>query len=376
MTALSGSRILITTDAVGGVWTFSATLARALAKRGVHVSLVTLGPPPSEAQLDHLRGVPNLEVEIADFALEWMDPEGEDVDRTCHGLQRIAQRVRPDLVHLNGYREALCPWPSPVLVVAHSCVRSWWLACRGKEPAEARWTNYMSNVAAALELADMWVAPSKAFRDRIQSLYAPARPGHVIHNGIDNNTRPRPKEGFVLAAGRLWDEAKKVDTLLAIADTIDWPIKLAGSTSASGTALHRNVEALGDISRGGLLNLMARASIFVAPAVYEPFGLSVLEAAAAGCALILSDIPTFRELWSGAAVFVQPRNTQQLAEALQRVCRDADLRAELQRAARLRAGRYSAATMLDGYCQAYERLLGNVTSNASSTQRDLAEVHA
>jgi glycosyltransferase involved in cell wall biosynthesis len=376
MTGLSGSRILITTDAVGGVWTFSVTLARGLAERGIHVGLVTLGPAPTKVQLAELRGVANLELEITDFALEWMDPAGEDVERTRRGLERIALRVTPDLVHLNGYREALYRWPAPLLVVAHSCVRSWWLACRGEEPSEPRWATYISNVEAALAAADMWVAPTKAFRDCIQSLYVPPRPGHVVPNGIDNDNQLLPKEDVVLAAGRLWDEAKNVGTLLAVADGNDWPIKLAGAMYRAGSPSCRNVEPLGDVPRGELLSLMARASIFVAPAVYEPFGLSALEAAAAGCALILSDIPTFRELWSDAAVFVEPRNAPQLADELQSVCRDVPRRTELQRAARLRAARYSAAAMVDGYCKAYERLLHNDGISASYQQRDLAETYA
>jgi glycosyltransferase involved in cell wall biosynthesis len=92
--------------------------------------------------------------------------------------------------------------------------------------------------------------------------------------------------------------------------------------------------------------------------------------------LILSDIPTFRELWSGAAVFAEPRNARQLADALQSVCRDVPRRTELQRAARLRAARYSAAAMVDGYCEAYERLLHNYGVNTSYQQRDLAETYA
>ena len=38
---------------------------------------------------------------------------------------------------------------------------------------------------------------------------------------------------------------------------------------------------------------MSRAAIFFSPALYEPFGLGVLEAAARGCALVLADIPSF-----------------------------------------------------------------------------------
>ena len=376
MTALRGSRILMTTDAVGGVWTFSVTLARALAKRGVQLSLVTLGPPPSEAQLAELRGVSNLELTITDCALEWMDPEGQDVERTRGLLGKIAERTKPDLVHLNGYREALYSWPCPTLVVAHSCVRSWWVACRGEEPTEARWRNYVNSVEAGLRAADMWIAPTNAFRDCIQFLYAPPRQGRVIRNGIGAINQVEAKENFVLAAGRLWDEAKNIKTLIETGGTIEWPIKLAGSTSPPSTGSHHNVEVLGDVPHGELLGLMSRASIFVAPAVYEPFGLSVLEAAAAGCALILSDIPTFRELWSGAAVFVEPRNPAQLADALQSLGRDAGRRTELQRAAYSRSTRYSTAAMLDGYCKDYERLLGVTTSALSYASRDLAEICA
>jgi hypothetical protein len=43
----------------------------------------------------------------------------------------------------------------------------------------------------------------------------------------------------------------------------------------------------------------------VGPSV-EPFGLAVLEAAQAGCPLVLSDLPGFRELWDGAALFRRP----------------------------------------------------------------------
>ncbi|MEB3829625.1 glycosyltransferase [Phormidium sp. CCY1219] len=50
----------------------------------------------------------------------------------------------------------------------------------------------------------------------------------------------------------------------------------------------------------------ARAAIYAFPARYEPFGLSVLEAALSGCALVLGDIPRLREMWGDAAVFANP----------------------------------------------------------------------
>ena len=54
MTPPSRRRILITTDTVGGVWTYATTLARALARRRCDVVLVTVGPPPRPEQLAEL----------------------------------------------------------------------------------------------------------------------------------------------------------------------------------------------------------------------------------------------------------------------------------------------------------------------------------
>jgi glycosyltransferase involved in cell wall biosynthesis len=99
----------------------------------------------------------------------------------------------------------------------------------------------------------------------------------------------------------------------------------------------------------------------------------VLEAAAAGCALVLSDIPTFRELWSGAALFVDPANAGELHRALAGLCADDQERARLQFAARERSQRYSLARMANAYRSLYESLLASA-SHSASTHR--LEVHA
>ena len=95
-----------------------------------------------------------------------------------------------------------------------------------------------------------------------------------------------------------------------------------------------------------LANWYAKASVFASVSRYEPFGLAVLEAAQAGCALVLSDIPTFRELWDGAALFVPPEDPVALAEALRNTLQDDPSERGVQ--ACQPAGRYRAAGMADG----------------------------
>jgi glycosyltransferase involved in cell wall biosynthesis len=250
-----------------------------------------------------------------------------------------------------------------MLVVAHSCVWSWWHACRGADPCEERWRIYAANVRAGLAATDRWVAPSTAFRDRIQALYTPPAPGHVIWNGLRSSPCMTPKQPIILAGGRLCDEAKNIGALAAAAPSLPWPIRIAGPLAAEkGGAADRRLAAevtwLGALSHRDLLAEMRDAAIFAAPAVYEPFGLTVLEAASAGCALVLADIPTFRELWEGAALFVDPRDQAMLAATLARVTADAPLRRTLQRRAAFRAQRYSLDAMCENYCRLYERMVG------------------
>src|SRR5437660_6422196 len=172
----NGRHVLMTTDAVGGVWVYSTMLAQALAAQGDRVTLLTLGPAPNDQQRAALANHAGIDLVVTDLALEWMDPAGEDRARAGATLLALAHEWRPDIVHLNSYREGALPWPAPVLVVAHSCVMSWWEACHGCLPDEPRWLAYASGVEAGLRAADAWVAPTAAFRDAIESLYAPPTP--------------------------------------------------------------------------------------------------------------------------------------------------------------------------------------------------------
>ena len=91
----------------------------------------------------------------------------------------------------------------------------------------------------------------------------------------------------------------------------------------------------------------------MSPSLYEPFGLAVLEAALAGCALVLADIPVFRELWDGAAVFFDPRDAAGLASAVNAVAGDAPVRQGLADRARERAGRFTPARQAGALLAAY-----------------------
>ncbi|MBI5264708.1 MAG: glycosyltransferase family 4 protein [Bradyrhizobium sp.] len=352
-------RLMMTTDAVGGVWTYATSLAAALVEMGADVSLVTMGPSPRPDQRTMVHGRVHL-VET-DLALEWQDPDAADMARARAALDRLERRLRPDIVHLNSFREATFEWNAPVLVAAHSCVNSWARACNDNAwLSESRWRRYSELVAAGLSRAGGWVCASSAYRDMVEEIYHPDHRGAVIWNGLAPATaRPRQKQDFILAAGRMWDKAKNLPVLAHAAKDVNWPVLVAGQNA--DLERREGIELLGELPRAELHGLMRRAAIFTSPALYEPFGLSVLEAAAAGCALVLSDIPSFRELWDGAALFVSPEDAAGLSAALNCLIRNEAHRSRLQDAALARSRHYSLTGMVDGYVRLYGELTRTAT---------------
>lgn len=347
-------RILMTTDAVGGVWTYAMELCRALAADDVEVALATMGDAPNADQCRQVFALPNVSLYVSQYKLEWMSDPWDDVARAGEWLLELERQTRPDVIHLNGYVHAAMEWDAPVLVVGHSCVLSWWAAVK-QEPLPDHWLDYAARVSRGLRAAARVVAPSQAMLDCLKRHYRELPQSSVIHNARSvGQFRSVAKHDTILSAGRLWDEAKNLCTLNAVAGGLPWPVLVAGETSpANGTT---NVQPLGRLDEQALARCMASAAIYALPAKYEPFGLSVLEAALCGCALVLGDIPSLRELWNDAALFAPPDHPNLLSAQLHRCIEQPVLRREMARRAHLRAGRYAVDKMAHSYMQLYREL--------------------
>jgi glycogen synthase len=372
-------RLLMTADAVGGVWNYSLTLARELGEVGVEVVLALMGPAPDSAKWDEARALPTVTVHAAPFRLEWMDDPWLDVSAAGEWLLDLERRYAPEIVHLNGYAHGALPFRAPKLVVGHSCVYSWWRAVRGCVPPASVWDTYHRCVTAGLTGAHAIAAPTQFMLSSLRDNY-PFVEAHafVINNG--RTTAPvvaAAKEPFVFFAGRLWDEAKNVAVLLDAAPAIPWPVIVAGEVNPPGSAhggedattssaVPRNVRFTGQLSAPRIADALARASIFVSPARYEPFGLSVLEAASSGCALVLADIPSFRELWDGAAVFFPTDDRDRLIDATGELIRDPAARLAAGKRAHERSRQYSATRMRDEYLGLYRALAGRAAHDRFS----------
>jgi glycosyltransferase involved in cell wall biosynthesis len=355
------ARVLLTTDVIGGVWDFSVSLARELAVRGTEVVLLALGEPSPDQQQQARQASAELIAEP--LRLEWMQDSQADVTATQRLVSRLVAELRPDVVHANQFAAAC--GSAPVVLTLHSDVLSWRRWTLGAEGVPPEWRAYVALVRQALARADAVVAVSGFLAREVQALYAASRAIEVIPNGWPAPAEPHhaPRKNQTLVAGRAWDAAKNVRLALDSRPP-GATVVLAGEQrhpESGGLAeLPADVEALGFVPRQQLDRLLSQTRIYLSAARYDPFGLLPLQAALAGCALLLSDIPSYREVWGDAAAFFEPR---ELRERWHWLLEDDPACASLAARARQRAlERYSPARMAEGYREVYARVAAGVAA--------------
>lgn len=362
-------KVLITADTVGGVWTYAIELMGALQPHGVRFLLATMGRKLSATQWAEVRALPHVTVAESDYPLEWMPEPWAGVAAAGAWLLALEQQFQPDIVHLNGFAHGSLPFSARTLVVGHSCVLSWWRAVKGEDAPPGEWGRYADAVRQGLHAADRIAAPTEAMLTALDTHYGPLPKERlaVLPNCRDAArfapVGAAPREPFVFCAGRLWDEAKNVGALCTAAGLgeLPWPVLVAGETVEPGrdgapAVAPEAVRFLGPLSPAQMADTLRRAAIYALPARYEPFGLSILEAALAGCALVLGDIPSLREVWGDeGALYVAPNDTDALAAALIRLAEDGEGRARLAAQALRRARtHYTPARTARAYLDLYQ----------------------
>lgn len=361
-------RILITTETTGGVWSFTEELVDALTARDHEVVLVVLGRDADSERCDALAGRDGVELHRLACPLEWEPGAEAELEESVERLRRIVARTSPDVIHLNRYYYGGFDLGAPSLVAVHGDLVGWWRAVHGEDPPEGAWSRrYRGWVRAGLLGAGLRVAPSRWIAELTERLHG-IGPIRVIHNARSADRfrarRRGRREPVVVGVGRLWDEGKGVRDLIPVAERLGGLARVV----VAGTARHpiggedfptaaHGVEWAGLLDTEELRLLFAQAQVYAATSRYEPFGLAPLEAALAGCALVLSDIPTFRELWDGCAEFYPAGDVDELTRRLRGLLGDGHRREALAAVARMRAvERYSPDRMAAEYEAAYQEL--------------------
>jgi len=122
----------------------------------------------------------------------------------------------------------------------------------------------------------------------------------------------------------------------------------------------QNVIFVGHIAHDELPKLYRASDVYVLPAITrgENFGISALEAMACGIPVVASDFPWMRELVKESCGFtVQPKNIMGLAEAINQLLDDENLRIRMGEAARKNAMKYNSRDIAVRFIRIYEDLI-------------------
>ena len=162
-------------------------------------------------------------------------------------------------------------------------------------------------------------------------------PGFVLAVGT---LEPRKNLPRLVAAYRMLEEELQRRHPLVVVGALGWE---TGETLAALHSLGERCAMLGYVSDAALAELYRRCAVFCYPSLGEGFGLPVLEAMAAGAAVLTANVSSLPEVGGDAVEYADPCSVASIAAGLRGLLGDEPRRTELSRRARERAGEFSWA---------------------------------
>jgi glycosyltransferase involved in cell wall biosynthesis len=283
---------------------------------------------------------------------------------TTVALPRRARAVGADLIHHP--LPAHCPAaPVPQVVTVHDLAFE--RLPEAFDPVFRRWASVTHRTAArhadavvcvsnttAMDVRSRWGVPPERI---VVARHGPGQPvdanrprgggTHLLYIGDDE---PRKNLPLLLDAHRLLRH-QSVDGLPGVP-----PLVLAGTVPA---ALYPgdDVHFVDRPDSEQFADLLSDAVALVLPSLHEGFGLTALEAMAAGVPVIAARSPGLVETCGDAAVYADPHDAQDLADAIGRVACDAALRRDLTERGRRHAAGFSWVRAGRAHVQAYNLAL-------------------
>lgn len=232
--------------------------------------------------------------------------------------------------------------------------------------------------AMGFRMADRVVAPSRYIRALLAREYDVSEAKlRVVPNGVDTEVfRPGagapPEAPTLIAVSRLSDQ-KGLDYLLEVMRRLrarrpDVTLKIAGdgpereriARRAAELGLGRSVELLGYVAHAELPRLYASSMLFLSTSVYEPFGLTTLEAMASGCPVVVSALGGASDfVRDGVDGFVRhPQHVADFAAAVESVLAEPALQRRMADSARARAEQFAWSAVTAATAGVYAELIG------------------
>ncbi len=353
----------------GGVQAQVLGLAHELRRRGHETRVLGPcdGPPPASFVTPLGNSLPLA----ANGSIAPLAPDASASLRTIRALGE----ERFDVLHLH---EPLAPGPTVTTLVMRPA------PLVGTFHAAGRSASYRMLGPPLIKLADRLdrrVVVSKDALALVQGYLGGEY--EVLFNGVEVDeiraAAPRPSaHPAIFFLGR-HEERKGLDVLLAAFARLGPDVRCwvagEGPDTPRLRAAHGEdgrIEWLGRIDDAEKLARLRGATVFCAPSLHgESFGVVLLEAMAAGTAVVASALDGYRNVATDDvdAVLVPPGDVEALAEALRALIGDRDRRTRLADAGRLRADRFAMRSLAERYLEIYEEVIDRDADSERSRPR-------
>jgi len=321
-------------------------------------------------------------------ALAWAQDPGPEVSMRVHEFRRrwrtagMLRRAGLDLLHaidpnLLPLRRSI---GAPVLATCHDVIP---LVMRPPRMTDARYEKFRRDEKARFAGVDHVVADSEnTRRDAIRELGLPPERISVVHLGVEASAFARPATAVPARRRALPDryfvsvgsdffrknQIRLAEAWASVADRLGEGLVLVGRAlyQDSFRRLERDMRARGlgdrfvwlnDVEDAELPGLYHGATAAIAPSLYEGFGLTLLEAMAAGTPVVACSNGTYDEVAGEAAIYFDGESESSIAEQLLRVSRDEACRKDLVAAGTRRIERFTWRATAENTWRVYRQML-------------------
>lgn len=356
----------------------------------IRVCLVSPIPPPNggiarwtQMIVRHAETRGDIELSLVNTALRWRSIHDMSALRrilagvrqllgSSRALCRVLARERPDIVHVNTSGQLGVLRDLSLLLIAKLFRVPFIYHLRfGRIPGIARRGSVEWRLLTLVMRHSSAVIPLDRQTEATITRHLPSTRLERIPNCIDFTELPPAAKGSegprtTLFVG--WVVATKgIEELLsawAEIDSPEWSLVIAGPYDEAyrNSLVDRlkpppSVHFVGSLPHAEILELMAKADLFVLPSHTEGFPNAVLEAMALGKPIVSTDVGAVGEMLAqGCGTVIAPQNREQLVTALAKLMRDPDQRNRLGESARVRAlSEYSLESTFHRYTDLWRR---------------------
>lgn len=291
----------------------------------------------------------------------------------------ILNKIKPDLLHVPHFTIPVL-WRGKMVVTIHDLIKHF---SKGAETTTKHpviyWLKYFQYLIImwlTVHRAAKIIVPTKYWQEMLISTYGlPKEKIAVTYEGVSSDfSKIQGSEidlpdhnPYVLYVGNVYPH-KNIPTLLSAIKKLDGKVLLilVGARSVFADRIkkliaHQDLEKLvqfwGGVSQNDLIALYKNAAAFVLPSLIEGFGLTGLEAMAAGTPVIAANASCLPEVYGDAALYFEPLNSDQLAEKITEVITDQKLSKSLIIRGKKQVKKYSWAKMATETWQIYQNVL-------------------